>query len=398
MLSKLLTSVFLFTLIGCESKEYKKNENSNVDVVSELNQGDYKTVISKLEKKSEKTPREKYYLASAIAQKAGVDVFSLYGVLELQLFQKKALDWSELSKDKNPYAKFMKNETKEEAKLRRTKRKEKWKKYLPHIVEKNDINLTLISFQELHSTYPDLSEHDYDETVTRLEKEYQKIEKDELSQEQKYKSWVKLDEDEHLSDLSPGSFLLARYYHDKLKLEYIEDNYINSTGTGSQAGGVQVGLMNFLWNTYESIPMLKKMPSLSNDQQRLVTESMELFQELSKDKEFGNVSLKNTLILGAVSFLSIYKESFDLDDIHAPMDLLCSFDVTKMIDNYGTIRERVLFLAELTPQLDKDNKLKNFKAEIENLKYKMPEEIEVERQEKFTDEVENFKLEQCFNG
>lgn len=78
MLYRLLTCALFIVIYGCENTEYRKEENTNINVVSKLNQGESETVIQKLSTKNGLTTREKYYLASAYSQKGGVDVFSLY--------------------------------------------------------------------------------------------------------------------------------------------------------------------------------------------------------------------------------------------------------------------------------------------------------------------------------
>lgn len=139
-------------------------------MVQDLNQSRPDEVISKLSVKKELSPRERYYLASAQSQRGGVDVFSLYNILEIQLFHKNALEWKDLSKEKNPYLKFIKSQENVDSEKRRKKREERWEKYEPRIIAHQNLKTTKITFSEISELYQDYSPGPF--TVT--EEKYQK--------------------------------------------------------------------------------------------------------------------------------------------------------------------------------------------------------------------------------
>jgi hypothetical protein len=401
MMSKIWTLVLFVTLIGCESKEYKKDDNGNVDVVTELNQGDSGKVINKLSDKENLSPRERNYLASALSQKGGIDVFSLYSILEMQLFRKNALEWSDLSKEKNPYLKFMKSQEGVDFEKRLKKREERWNKYLPQILAKHDINLEKPTLDKLQENAPSLTEEEYAKADTFYEKESKEIFKLANDLEVRMSKWGELMEESFNKQKVPyGTWELSNYYTSIIHLETLKYNYLHPEEKAS--GGFssvqwEMLYMNILWNTYEAIPLMKQLPSLDQDQQESISLALDQYKLLIKDKEFGKVAMKNIVVLAGVSLMSIYKNSFDLDEINSMQDLMCSFEPQVLTENYGLIRKRIIFLSETLAESDVKG-LENYKQKIEEFKTQLPESLTDEQKERYHGGIEKFKLDSCFNG
>jgi hypothetical protein len=401
MLSKVWTLVLFVTLIGCESKEYKKEDNSNVDIVTNLNHGKSDSVISKLSAKSDMTPRERSYLASALSQKGGIDVFSLYSILEMQLFRKNALEWSDLSKEKNPYLKFMKSQEGVDFEKRLKKREERWNKYLPQIMAKHDIDMTKPTLEDLQANMPSVTAEDYAKAEAYFEKSAKETLKLTNDQQVRMDNMYKVMEESTQKNSVPfGTWELGNYYTNYVMLETIKYNYLHPEEKVSGSFGSvswEMLYMNILWNTYEAIPLMKQMPSLDSKQQESISEALEQYKLLINDPEFGKVAMKNIVVLAGVSLMSIYKESFDLDEINSMQDLMCTFEPEGLTNNYGLIRKRILFLSEAIKDADiKD--IEQYRSKIDELKTQLPEELSPEQIERYHGGVERFKLDSCFNG
>ena len=400
-MSKMWTLVLFVTLIGCESKEYKKEDNSNVGIVSELNQGNADSVIGQLNTKSDMSPRERSYLASALSQKGGIDVFSLYEILEMQLFRKNALEWSDLSKEKNPYLKFMKSQEGVDFEKRLKKREERWNKYLPQILVKHDLDMDKPTLEKLQENSPNLTQEEYeiaDKIYEKDAKESLKLANDmQVRMDQMYKV---LDDSVNKKSVPYGTWELGNYYVNYVQLETLKYNYLHPEEKASgKFSNVQWEMlyMNILWNTYEAIPLMKQMPSLDQAQQESVSQALDQYKLLMDDKEFGKVAVKNIVVLAGVSLMSIYKSSFDLEEINSIQDLMCSFDPEALTENYGLIRKRIIFLSETVKSAGiKD--LKEYESKIDELKTQLPEELTQEQKDNYHQGMERFKLDSCFNG
>lgn len=389
MLSKILTAALFFTLIGCESKEYKKEENSGISYAESLNQGKNEALIQELNSKSSLTSRERYYLASAHSGAGGIDVYSLYSVLEIQLFRKNALEWKDLSKEQNPYLKFMKSQQGVDYEKRRKKREARWEKDYLKISQRR-------GWKNLKKPEGE------DPSGIEWEKEYKAVMEMRPDAQSRYNAWSKVTDKAFRSgEANEVTFAYYDYYSQLVEEETAKQNYIYPEGkTYGGFNNVQWEMvyMNVLWNTYEAIPILKKLPQLTSQNQDEITKSLEEYRKLVKDEKFKEVSLKNTLVLSAVSLLSIYKESFDFDDVVNMQDLLCNFDPKVLTDNYELIRKRLIFMAEVMKDADKLGSLKEYESKIEELQEVLPETLTEEQKTRYLDGYENFKLGTCYNG
>lgn len=402
-MSKLLTFAVIVTLIGCESKEYKKSENSNVEIVSELNQGDSESVIQKLSNKEDLSARQRYYLASALSQKGGVDVFSLYSVLELQLFRKNALEWSDLSKEKNPYLKFMKNQDGIDPEKRQKKRVAKWEKYEEKI--RGQLNIEpKPTIESINHFYNDdaITAEEYDSAdklFQTLSDEYAKKGTDSFeTSSQWFEDKEAIFEKHKLKD---QLFNLFVFYGEELRFKVQKEKFLNPDKSNSNMFGNvawEVIYLNVLWNTYETIPVMKKMPNLTDDNQVAITEALDQYQHLVNDPEFKDVTFKNIAILAGVSVLSIYKQSFDMDEISSIEDLMCSFDPEPIVNNYDIIRKRLVYLSETFSKVESTGNLKQYETQVENIKNSLPEHLTEEQKDRFRLSIDNFKVKSCFKG
>lgn len=409
MLSKVLTAVLLVTLVSCK-KEYKKSENKNIETVNQLNEGKYEEVIAASSSKTKLSPRERYYLGSAYSQSGGIDVYSLYAVMEIQLFHKKALEWSDLSKEKNPYLKFMKNQEGIDYEKRAKKREERWEKFLPKIREKHGLKSEgKRSFEEMKADplcyCENMTLEQYNDVDKRLNDLVEKHKKEKLSIEEYDDAWYKaIYESPDYADIRDSAAFneLSDYYGDELYLYILKQRYLHPEENSQQMfGNVQWEMlyMNILWNTYEAIPVMKKLPNLSDAQQGQVTLALETYMPLLRNKKFKDVTLKNLMILSGVSILSIYSASFDLDEVDSIQDLYCSFDPNIILENYGLIRKRILFIQEAYEYGGLEGEeYDKYKEQIESIKNSLPADLTQAEKDKFVESVDKFKVDSCFNG
>jgi hypothetical protein len=397
----------LFTFVACE-KQYKKSQNKNVEIVQELNSGNFTEVIANLEGRTNLTSREKYYLASSYSRNGGVDVFSLYSILEIQLFHKNALEWSDLSKDKNPYLKFMRTQEGVDKKARKVKREKKWEENLPEIMRRHSY-YPLMTYEEMSSrgVQSSITKEEFDEIHTYLKEKYLEIKNMDISLKDKDEKIFNIVCIYPVTDVSHNAknsvcTNLKFQYFDVLYLDDLKDRYVNPekrTDANFSDAEWEMTLMNVLWNTYEAIPLIRKLPTLTLEQQGEITKSLDLYSELTTSSKFKDVSLKNVAILSGVSLLSIYKESFDLEGVNSIHDLYCDFNPITLMEYYPLIRKRLIFLSEVASKVDyQDSGYQTYKEKIQNLKEKLPETLSEFQKRHYQESVKDFQLSKCFNG
>lgn len=411
MLTKILTAVILLSFFGCGRKEYRKDSNNAVETVQQLNKGKPEEVIREFSNRKDLSSRERYYLASAQSQAGGVDVLSLYSILEIQLFHKKALEWNDLSKEKNPYLKFMKAQENVDHEKRQKKREARWKKYEKRILANLEYETEKPSFKILEERTKDQKGWGYElteEKYTAADEDFDRISKKinescYASVEDVWEAFYKaIDEEMNFSDYNTyfiGRDQLFNYYIGTTIVENYKKKYLEPEkciGGDFSAVRWEMIYMNLLWNTYEAIPMIKKMPSLTEEQQNYVTDSLENYFILIDTPDFKETSLKNLGVLTGVSLLSYYKGSFDLEEVNDMTDLFCSFDPVHIIDNYSMIRKRLLFLLRVHEKAKSDFKLGTLKKQIEQANEFLPEELSPEKKQEYIDRVDEFKVDFCF--
>jgi hypothetical protein len=412
MLYRTLTAVMLIALAGCE-KQYKKSQNDDVAVVQNLNSGSYNEVISDLSGRSSLTPREKYYLAGAYSRSGGVDVFSLYSIMEIQLFHKNALEWSELSKDKNPYLKFMKTQDGVDLKARKAKREKKWAENLPDIMRLNNFS-SVMAYEELPTVLPTVvgvTKEEFDLIEADLRAKFVEVEKLEVPVYEKSDKMYDHPCNYPPTQISPNEiqysknsvcYELRYQFGDTIVINDMKDRYLNPEKRNDSIFSDEeweMTLMSVLWNTYEAIPLMRKMPTLTVDQQNEVSKSLELYSEIIDSTKFKEVSLKNIAILSGVSLLSLYKESFELESINSIQDLYCDFSPDVLMKNYGLIRKRLIFLSEVAQKVDVlDPEYEQYRSKMEDIKAKLPETLDLEQQDHYRQSVKEFQLNRCFNS
>jgi hypothetical protein len=266
---------------------------------------------------------------------------------------------------------------------------------------KHDIDMTKPTLEDLQENMPSMTAEDYAKAEAYYEKGAKETLKLSNDQQVRMDNMYKVMEESTKKDAVPaGTWELGNYYTNYVMLETIKYNYLHPEEkvSGSFGGvGWEMLYMNILWNTYEAIPLMKQMPSLDSKQQESISEALEQYKLLINDPEFGKVAMKNIVVLAGVSLMSIYKESFDLDEINSMQDLMCSFEPEGLTNNYGLIRKRILFLSEAIKDADiKD--IEQYRSKIEELKTQLPEQLTPEQIERYHGGVERFKLDSCFNG
>nr|MBA2404727.1 hypothetical protein [Bdellovibrionales bacterium] len=332
----------------------------------------------------------------------------LYSVMEIQLFHKKALEWSDLSKEKNPYLKFMKNQEGIDYEKRNKKREERWVRYLPKIKAKREIKEKL-SYEEMKQSYDcqceSLTLEDFNKVDAHFKVIYDKFIKLEITIEEFDDAWYKetYENTEHEEiRLNPAYWSFNSYWGNEVYLHFMKQKYLNPSNDGKEVFGSvpwEMVYMNILWNTYEAIPLMKKLPQLSDHQQEQVSLSLENYLPLLKNKEFKDVSIKNLMLLSGVSLLSLYSASFDLEEVDSIQDLYCSFDPSIIIENYALIRKRVLFIHQAYENAGiNGEEYKKYKTQIDSIKESLPVELTPVQKERFVNSVDNFKVDSCFNG
>ncbi len=341
--------------------------------------------------------------------------------MEIQLFHKNALEWSDLSKEKNPYLKFMKGQEGVDQNMRSTKLQKTWEKYEARLKHRMRIG-EKASLEEVHKYDSSISQETYDRIDSDLSKKYEEVIKSDLDRvedDQEKVTESDLENENSMKDKievfwnyavqypdssSNENFIaqiIGKYYKDLLTLAEIKENFIHPEKKRDQFSTVkwEMVYMNVLWNTYEAIPVMKKLPSLSLEQQDNITKALDLYSSLLDSPRYKEVAMKNILVLGSVSLLSIYKDSFDLESVTSIQDLLCWFEPEVLLDNYSLVRKRLFFLQEsLEKSSYRPEDYDSYKNNLEEYKKVIQEDLTEIQRERYIESIDDFKINSCIKG
>lgn len=365
---KKLTMIMFFSLVlfvgtSCEEKSFSSKNNMKAQILKDLNKSEFNTVINKLESKSALSIDENYLLASAYAMKGGMSVYSLYPLLEMELFHKRALDWGDLDSQKNPYEKFLIKEN-----VRRASHEEKleaWESYLSDY--KSVKQLTSLEYECLPNNHVEYctelkmkldvireniigNKYEYtDDSDYALNDEARKLDEVEGFMDKQY-NLVYSDQDtgdnwEEQNEKIIALDRLGRFYKDIVVLDYKRDLFF--AGEEDKGSADSAKMMNFLWSVYESIPIIQRLPKINNLQQDALTTTLEILKENLKKEQNHEKSLKMIVMTLVFSMSSAFADSFELESVNNPFEMGCHMKEDKYISYYPLLRKRVEFLTTL---------------------------------------------------
>jgi hypothetical protein len=409
VLSFLFICQLLF--ISCKETKYSVSENENASTIKELNSKNYSAVINKYSVKEDSlTEEERYYYASAYAMKAGADIFAIYPILEIQLFHRSAIDWDELEAIKNPYEKFVKSDSKK-AEFSVDKRKDAWLKYeedfreyrgisdqfecenkneyieeckilrdlfeefLEKVISGKVIYVELVEGdlseaqrlkEEVYQFYSqivtpgtnerqnfyELVQKRYDEIVENKKSSLSLLKSEEgvevIFDEASYRKSIENLDNNFLiyvhSEIEEISYGL--YEHLEIEAQLHADKKEFLLGVDDNSENSQM-LMNLAWKMYESIPIIKRLPIITVEQQKELGRALEELKRNLLIAPDHNKSKGLMVLLLSFSFTSIFADSFELEAVKSPFELGCHLNGERFLDYHKIIIDRMTFLTEL---------------------------------------------------
>lgn len=190
-----------------------------------ITQGEYQKVIDQLEGKPNLSARERNYLAAAYSQAGGIDVFSLYSVLEIQLFHKNVLQWDSIAQEKHPYRRFLETDrpsTSDQA-VRQERQERLWQTRRTKIIRSKKLKIEKPSFESVQAMESTMTLEAYEALHAQLLERVNIILamylQDEIAVELE---WISRTYDmNHNRNTNPGRNAIWHYYFDNLRLEYL---------------------------------------------------------------------------------------------------------------------------------------------------------------------------------
>lgn len=406
----------MITLVACKNETLEADKDKTT-IVKELNTGRHENVISILENKEQLTQRERFYLASAYAIESGIDIYSIYPLMEIELFHKEALDWDQLKDQKNPYKKFLKEAPKSTSSDE--KKQEAWLDYLSdynriHKVRKSfdcqrftslfiqycEQRLAIFEQKVIQRIFaPEDDQIDIARTMSYIDYEnevYDLIYNQQVSQwgftldefNEATNSQYLTNENDYEPDIPYTNYFgfesvqtfynmfnsieteLEDHVFHVLKLYYSKIRILDEN---TSSNNTSIEMMNYLWNLYESIPIIQRLPVLSFKEQDSVTKTLDFLLESIKINNQDEKSIKLMIMSFTLSMSSMFADSFNLEAVTNPMEIGCHLKPEVAQTYLYLIDERIDFLDRLTEIYNTEDEnvqamVNDFRANIENFK------------------------------
>jgi hypothetical protein len=378
------TLVLGLSLLSCR-QERKQEESTKSQILEALNRKDLARAEVLIDQAFTETPDDielTYFRAQLFSLKANIDVYSLFPILKMKLFEVAIHEWSQYKKYnelqgsatgtvimsegnlekkekiENDIAKISQLDEKQiEYKVNfDAKKVQIWNGetcYFPYSI---DYNLFGMEFKLSASVYP-LAEQDA--KISNLDSCIKIALKNLESQVQYF-------------DLKHYALSILHSKLDNLKQQHEAQRVFNAA----------IGV-------FDSMPIIRNIPDKAEDRLLHIKSALVLLEQViaqnSWQTRLGKNSRQQTALLAGYLILSALKESLRVEEIAQPIDVLCQLDPTILVKNYKTFLLGTQYLNSVIIGTELEGKNSSQIEELNGLLKIAPAEL--------TEEYENLYIE-----
>lgn len=393
-------------LLSCGGKEGQKSiedsENLKHGIIAALNQENSDLALSLAISGQERFPNEKdfsYYRAQALSLKANIDIYSLFPLVKMQLFDIAINEWEKANEF-------------EERRRQNTNLSILGEGSLDERYEETDIIqakidlLKSLSKEDLDSlenewhletfyTYGEGTEPDPKHCYIYYEAKnkhtpkgksfYSSIwisndnECDSLTDEEKLELVKK---DSPPFKINDWTIYQLNERLDRVKNRKSSERYI-------KAG----------FALFDGLPILRSIPTITREELTFLKDALSSLEEVKDSRGLSprlkDNSTKQIGLIGAYLITFSLASSIDLDQVRQPLDFACKINAGKIIDNYPFMR--IGFKSLLSVGIETEFYLKN-KKNFDYIQEQMklaPENLTDEQKKAFINDIENFQEDNC---
>jgi hypothetical protein len=388
----------LFFLISCDDKNSDAHKVSNQDkIVKALNNGDHDQALALIKNEDQNHPNTKYWTAQAYSLKAGVDIYSLFPIMKMQLFDVAINEWNTMNK----YAKRgqdrvtstvlgaynAENIDDMHTRLELIKKiplsdvefeieEDVAKRYVYTYDEsdsyfggKSSCSFTFVATSELFDHLQDSSKNIYkygNEIVDSCDDESKSI-----LEKSDFRNEIKL-----------------------LAIQTLQESIDNIKSRKELERIIKIAYAFF-----DSINVIKNSPELEQRRTEHVYTSLDLLvntkKSTNKDERLGRNTRQHIGLLAGFLVLGSLKNSINLEEVNEPSDILCQIRPKILVDHYPHLRKGMLYLLEVAKDTELFEKNKSQMQETEVQLNEAPEYLNDKEQDHYIDEIEDIMEDYC---
>ncbi len=391
--------VMLFSSCGKE-KSQNTQLNEEHQILQALNKGDYEgalSIIKRLPQEKRKTKETLYWKTQALSLRAGIDIYSLFPIMKMKLFDVAMDEWSSINKySKRQQGRLSSTILGDGGGMSSVEELNKTKEEVKNI-PLEDIEYET-SFELIYQIENHLNQvSSKNENTFSCQWSYllkSKI----FPKGQSYRSLY------FAYNISGGcdSLILEEYlegiYFPPLVKKYallLIGEQIKSILSRKDKGKFLKGIFAL----FESVPILQKMPSLDYQKTGDIYEALKILKSIkemtSKDERIGMNARKQMGLISGFLIAGSLKNAIDFDQVNSPLDIVCQANPRLLAKHYPYLRNGVLYLAESVE--DSDLSKKQIK-DIKFLKKKLgeaPEKLNEKKKQRLIQKIQDFINTNC---
>lgn len=356
-----LMLVFVLCL-SCSNHKSDKISSPENEVILALNSGNIELALNIIEneerRSGELSEKWLYWKAQALSTRANIDVYSLFPIVKMKLFEVAINEWDDVNKYSD----------KQRSVLNSTVFGDGTNPDRQKFLEKEAKRIKEISSEEIE--YEIVSEIQYTDSYSNGEAFCAGIVIIESNifldgrQYEEYRSAnFKLQNDyqEELEKICRKN-LEGPYSNRDIGIKWIRDialKMIEKKLKDIQERKDSERYIKAAFALYESVPVIQKVPDLSKTNLDDLDQAFKILRKLAKKnnqtREVLNAK-KQLGLLSAFLILSSLKDSIHIDLIKDPSDLLCYAIPDKLVSNYQNLLKGIKFLTESTKGTEFESK------------------------------------------
>lgn len=364
--SLLLFAIVFQLLFSCAAKENQgdqKDEKS--EILALLNRGDNQAAIERIDRALAANPNDvelKYFKAQAYSSMTGIDVYNLFSVLKIKLFEVAMTEWQSYQRYKylsenstlNGIDPYDKNDALAALDIMGQKL--------------SKMNLNEVKYELRVEPNTSLEGRCYiyanatSDILVKLDEGHVFQDDDMLIQNWTYLPMGKSCSQEQLADKRYEYELMNRLYHDALdRVARRKRDIIAQKKLAAYVQGVYV--------LFDAVPILKELHSYNYDNLPLTSKALDILESIRQDQNknthFGKNSRKQILLISFYLLASALKDSIDISNVTRPGDVICRIKPDEVVKHYdlAIIASRHIFnvirdtdyFSEHQAELDKEN-------------------------------------------
>lgn len=309
---------------ACIKKEQSQSNESQI--VNMLNHNQIDSALEKInsELNISKTDELLYLKASTLSMKAGVDIYALFPLLKVKIFDVAISQWSQ-NREFQKKADAQKTTIGvSEQDLEEQNKTRDQKEYVP--LKKNQLDFTIIGMWS-HSGY---GINQTDSCTIQLN-----VTTKLPSPEDYFWTTVTLNSQDICEDIS-----FARVKPENLEVTPAMDAAIRKTISDSHRNSWHrrkekeastenyVKMLGSFWTMVDMIPMISKIPKVSSSGFKNLEEAQEILSQVKTNRpdkrdELGEKSRKQIMMISSLKIVAHVQNAFDLSHVKNPLDFFC---------------------------------------------------------------------------